>query len=197
MLRGDRLMLKSHFFRFGVILLAGLAGLTFYMFSASTNNPAPQSNANAEQSIQGEAPHESSQPERFPQRSTPPTSALDDASAPSPVIRLDPALAATIKDFQEQVLNNAPVQRIRVETNFTPTPADGSAQEGDPNKALAGYVAFMTKPEAGHPEGAKKTMEAIAQEYFLHFPDAPSVRVSMVIGGRVAAGRTFRQDSQE
>ena len=101
-------------------------------------------------------------------------------------------LDTAIELFEDRVLNHTDTRWLKVETNFVSP--DDPAYDGRSNDRLPGYVAFSTKPEASHSEGVTRTAEDIASEYFAAFPQAPSVRVSLVVGGRVIGGKTFRQN---
>jgi hypothetical protein len=100
---------------------------------------------------------------------------------------LETPVEETIALFEDRVLSHTSATRVRVETQFRP---DAGAEV---NRKLPGYVAFTITAGDNYPEGVAMTMEDIAAEYFLQFPDAPSVRVSIVVGGRVRGGRTFKQ----
>ncbi len=94
----------------------------------------------------------------------------------------------TIAHFQDRVLSHTDATRVRVETKFLPEAGI------EANQKLFGYVAFTTSAKGYHPEGVAQTMQKIASEYFTQFPDAPKVRVSLVVGGRVTGGKTFKPE---
>ncbi len=113
---------------------------------------------------------------------------------------LPPRITTALNLFQDRVLTHTSARRVRVETKFVPVKAassspssNGAAQQDDPNSGLPGYVAFTIGAEAFNEQGVKSAMEAIATEYLLQFPDAPYVRVALVVGGGVRTAHTFKK----
>lgn len=182
---------SSSWFKFGS--LAAVAGVIVVLWLAFT----PKSNRSPEKVV-GVEPRVATTPRMDPVR----TGGAAQPSGPAVTLLpvetgaaggLDPELAAAIQTFEDRVLSRGLAQRIRVETKFVP--GFRSVAGSDPNRVLPGYVAFQMGPGGQQAGGVKGSMEEIAAEYFEQFPDAPSLRVSLVIGGRVAGGHTFHRNS--
>ena len=101
-----------------------------------------------------------------------------------------------VTDFEQTVIDSTYAVHVRVETPSLMAWSKFDPDVLPPEDAFRsyGYIAFAATPEA-FKDDVYYTMEDIADSYFRTFPEAPTVKVSLIIGNAVRNQETFHNQN--